>query len=452
MAALLTGCAAATPGPDFQRLINPLDDNIAVVVEQVLADMGYEARAYRHQRDQYRQVFLKLRPGPESGSLIHDRLHVTVASRSIATTQIDVPGFVVGVRAETLEELRGIQTVEPSQSVMEDAARFIDVMSELSRRPRGLRHLRWKPPTAAPVVVEDDSPVLDQVSADTADTVDYNRGTHVVLLGTGTPNADPERLGPAVAIVVNGEAYLVDAGTGIVRRAAAAAAARGIAALAPKRLERIFITHLHSDHTLGLPDLILTPWVLERARPLEAYGPSGLSEMVEHLTAAYRADMERRIEGLQPQNATGNAVNVYRVVPGVVYRDANVTVTAFAVDHEAWPEAFGYRFETSDRVVVVSGDTRPTPNVIEACSGCDVLVHEVYSDAGFARREPEWQRYHAAAHTSASDLGRLATRARPALLVLYHQLFWGTSPEDLTTEVARHFDGRVVSGRDLDIF
>src|SRR5262252_2969216 len=114
--------------------------------------------------------------------------------------------------------------------------------------------------------------------------------TQVVLLGTGTPNADPDRFGPAVAVVVDDEAYLVDAGVGVVRRAAAAARDRGIAALAASRLTRVFITHLHSDHTLGLPDLMLSPWVLERPVPLDVYGPRGLRDMTAHIEAAYKAD------------------------------------------------------------------------------------------------------------------------------------------------------------------
>jgi ribonuclease BN (tRNA processing enzyme) len=275
--------------------------------------------------------------------------------------------------------------------------------------------------------------------------------TQVVLLGTGTPNAEPERAGPAVAVVVSGRAYLVDAGPGVVRRAAAAAR-DGIAALAVPNLDRVFLTHLHSDHTLGLPDLMLTPWVLERERPLEVYGPVGTAAMTEHLLAAYDADIRRRIDGLQPHNTTGWATVAREIGPGVAYRDSNVTVTAFPVAHEDWPAAFAYRFETADRVIVVSGDTRMTETIVEACSGCDVLVHEVYSTAGFATRPPEWQRYHAQAHTSARDLAALATSARPRLLVLYHQLLWGVAPDALVAEVKAGYPGRVVFGKDLDVF
>ena len=271
------------------------------------------------------------------------------------------------------------------------------------------------------------------------------------MLGTGTPNADPERSGPAVAVVVGGNAYLVDAGPGVVRRAAAAER-QGIAALAQPNLRRVFITHLHSDHTLGLADLIFSPWVLERETPLEVYGPPGIAAMTEHLAAAYAEDVRIRIDGLEPANPTGFRVLPYEVEPGTVYRDENVTVRAFAVRHGSWRHAYAYRFDAPGRSIVISGDAAPGASIAAACDGCDVLVHEVYSDAGFARRPPEWQRYHADAHTSAVRLGEIAARARPGLLVLYHQLYWGTSDDDLLAEVRRTFGGRVVSAKDLDVF
>ncbi|MBE0592298.1 MAG: MBL fold metallo-hydrolase [Gemmatimonadales bacterium] len=277
-------------------------------------------------------------------------------------------------------------------------------------------------------------------------------GTYLVLLGTGTPNAEPDRSGPALAVVARETAYLVDAGPGVVRRAAAAASRHGLPALEAGRLDRVFLTHLHSDHTLGLPDLLLTPWVLERARKLDVYGPHGTRPMIDHLLAAYDADVRRRIDGLQPQFPDGYGADVHEIEPGVIYRDSNVTVTAFAVDHEEWPQAFGFRFDTPDGVIVISGDARPSASVVQACDRCDILVHEVYSDAGFARRSAEWRAYHASAHTSASELAGLASRAQPGLLVLTHQLSWGTSPEDLVAEVRAGYQGRVVSGYDLDLF
>ncbi|HKS06029.1 MAG TPA: MBL fold metallo-hydrolase [Gemmatimonadaceae bacterium] len=276
--------------------------------------------------------------------------------------------------------------------------------------------------------------------------------TQVVMLGTGTPNADPERSGPAVAIVRGTNSYLVDAGPGVVRRASAAART-GIVALQMPRLRTVFITHLHSDHTLGLPDLIYSPWVLERTHPLQVYGPPGTKAMVEHLQAAYDADVRNRLDGLEPANETGYKVNVTEVSHGFVFRDSVMVVRAFEVPHGDWKQAFGYRFESADRTIVVSGDTRASDSVITACNGCDVLVHEVYSSTGYQTRPPEWQRYHARAHTSTEQLAAIATRAKPKLLVLYHQLFWGTDDDGLLREMSVYgYRGRVESGKDLAVY
>src|SRR5262249_14592229 len=132
--------------------------------------------------------------------------------------------------------------------------------------------------------------------------------------------------------------------------------------------------------------------------------------------------------------------------------DANVSVRAFRVPHGSWQEAFGYRFETPDKTIVISGDCTPNQNVVAACRGCDVLIHEVYSTAGFARRPPPWQRYHANFHTSSKQLAEIAAQAQPKLLILYHQLFWGTSEEDLLKEISQFYRGKVVSAHDLDLY
>ena len=277
--------------------------------------------------------------------------------------------------------------------------------------------------------------------------------SRVVLLGTGTPNADPDRFGPAVAVVVDDASYLVDFGVGVVRRAAAAERS-GITALDATRLTHAFATHLHSDHTLGFADLILTPWVLERPVPLEVYGPRGLKSMADHLVAAYADDIRVRSTGGEPKHQyDARRVNVHEIAaPGIVYRDARVTVTSFAVEHGGWKQAFGYRFQTPDRTIVISGDAGPGSAVEAQCQRCDVLVHEVYSEAGFARRPPEWQAYHSRYHTSSRQLGAIAARARPGLLVLYHQLIWSSTEEELLKEVRSVYDGKVVSAHDLDVY
>lgn len=276
--------------------------------------------------------------------------------------------------------------------------------------------------------------------------------TRVVLLGTGTPNADPDRSGPAVAIVVDSAVYLVDAGPGIVRRAALAARDDSIPALQSPNLRRVFLTHLHSDHTAGLPDLMLSPWVLERTAPLEVYGPPGTKRMVDLLSHAYSEDIELRLHGGEPSNKTGYAAIARDVQPGEVFRDSNVVVSAFAVSHGEWKHAYGYVFRTRDRTIVLSGDTRPSEAVVRACQGCDVLVHEVYDAEAFTRRPAEWRTYHAAYHTSTIELARIAARTRPKLLVLYHQLYWGGTDSSLVRQIAAGYRGAVASGRDLGVY
>jgi ribonuclease BN (tRNA processing enzyme) len=275
--------------------------------------------------------------------------------------------------------------------------------------------------------------------------------TQVVVLGTGTPEPYPDRAGASVAIVVNGAAYLVDCGTGVVKRAEAAEQ-NGIKALSVKNLKTVFITHLHTDHTLGYPDLIFSPWVLHRREPLQAYGPRGLRSMTDHILKAWQQDIHVRTTGLEEANHTGYKVDVHEISPGVVYQDQNVKVTAFLVRHGSWKQAFGYRFDTPDRSIVLSGDTAPTDAVVKACNGCDVLLHEVYNVKGAELREEHWKEYFAAFHTSPQELGDIATRAHPKLLVLYHQVLEHLPEQDLVEQVGRYYKGKFVSAHDLGVY
>ncbi|HYN42063.1 MAG TPA: MBL fold metallo-hydrolase, partial [Thermoanaerobaculia bacterium] len=144
-------------------------------------------------------------------------------------------------------------------------------------------------------------------------------------------------------------------------------------------------------------------------------------------------------------------VRPVEIGPGEVYRDENVRVIAFPVKHGAFKEAFGYRFEARDKVIVVSGDTTYDERMVEHARGADILVHEVYCEAGWAKRTPEWRAYHAAYHTSGPDLGCLAAKVRPRTLVLTHQLLMGAPREALLSEIRREWDGEIVDGKDLDV-
>jgi len=295
--------------------------------------------------------------------------------------------------------------------------------------------------------------------------------TKVVLLGTGTPVPDPDRSGPATAIVVDDSAYLVDFGPGVVRRAKAAVLDRHILALEPANLKVAFATHLHSDHTAGYSDLILTGWTAGRRTPLEVYGPTGIQSMTEHILQAYRIDIETRTnaEGDQRGNPDGWKVNAHEIKSGLIYKDAKVTVTAFPTKHAM--ESYGYRFDTPDRSVVISGDTSPTEETIKACNRCDVLIHEARAEEMYAKLPEERRTFGAKNHTRSEQLAALASKAKPGLLIVYHAwISWWpeVAPSDrpvalatgelhstqdvLQKEIGSRYSGNFVIGRDLDVY
>ena len=278
--------------------------------------------------------------------------------------------------------------------------------------------------------------------------------TRLLLLGTGTPNPDPNHQGNSLILLVDETPYVVDFGPGLIRQAAALTPEYGgkLPSLAIRNLKTAFLTHLHSDHTVGYPDLILTPWVMGRDTPLEVYGPKGTAELTEHILHAYREDIRYRVEGLERGNDQGWRVNVHEFEEGVIYQTDTFKVEAFHVHHGTMPNVYGFRFTTPDKVIVLSGDTTPCENILRFGQGADILVHEVYSQKGFAGKNALWQAYHASHHTSTAELAKIANELQPGLLVLNHVLFWGASEQDILDEIAAGYDGKVVVGRDLQVF
>lgn len=276
--------------------------------------------------------------------------------------------------------------------------------------------------------------------------------TRVILLGTGTPYPDPKAQGPATAVIVGDRIFLFDAGPGVVRQMAAAGLpVRGGPVTA------LFLTHLHSDHTLGLPDLILTSWVMGRRVPLRIVGPRGTRAMTVHIQAAWAEDIAVRTHGLERGMPEGWEVDVRETDGGVVYDSAAVQISAIPVPHGNWAQSFAYRIDTPDRKIVLSGDTRPSPALAREATDADVLVHEVYPGSRLAP-EPrpggeDWPAYMRSFHTSDRELGALARDARVRLVVLYHIVRMGGSDAELLHGVrAGGYTGPVVIGRDLDRF
>ena len=270
----------------------------------------------------------------------------------------------------------------------------------------------------------------------------------VVMLGTGTPRPLPDVWGPATAVMVGSRVFLVDAGVGVERRLAAAG-------LPTAGVTAAFITHLHSDHVLGLADLIFTSWVMGRTRPFPVYGPHGLAAMTGHLYAAFSEDIRVRTEGLEHESRGGYRIEVREIGPSVVYDSGGVRVTAFPVEHGEWREAYGYRFDSPGRSIVLSGDTRPSEELVRMATGVDLLIHEVQPSDSTQhpgnRSATEWASYVRAYHTTALQLGELAARARPKLLVVYHD-GRRVAAARILADIRRSFSGPVVLAADLQRF
>ncbi len=264
----------------------------------------------------------------------------------------------------------------------------------------------------------------------------------VLLLGTGFPRSDPERAGPATAVVFKDGVFLFDAGRGVTQRFWASGHPL-------KSLRAVFLTHLHSDHTSGLPDLFNTSWIFGRYEPLRLFGPPGTRELADAMLAFFAADIPIRRDLTERHPGAGATVDARVVEEGVAYADGELKVLAFRVDHQPVKDALGYRVEAAGRVIVISGDTRPSPNLIRHAQGADVLVHEAYLPEHFDKVDtPERAARLKAYHTSADEAGQVAAAAGVKLLVLTHVIPTGADLVFLE-RAARAFKGRIVVGRDL---
>ena len=179
--------------------------------------------------------------------------------------------------------------------------------------------------------------------------------------------------------------------------------------------------------------------------------------MTRHLLAAYSEDIDIRENGLEHEVVGGYRVDVHEIQRGVVYEKDGVRISAIAVQHGAWKDAFAYRIDTIDRSIVISGDTRPSEELVKSAQGVDILIHEVYSAAHLKpENRPggnDWPRYCREYHTSDVELGALAARIHPRLLILDHIIRMGATDEDLLAGVrAGGYTGKVLIGRDLDSF
>lgn len=275
------------------------------------------------------------------------------------------------------------------------------------------------------------------------------RGTlQVTLLGTGNPRPNMERFGPSILVEAGPRRIVIDAGRGSAQRLFEIGAREALVGV-----DALFLTHLHSDHVVGLPDLWLTSWVFGRTKALEVLGPPGTAEMSGHLQQAFQWDVDTRSkdEGFVVEGARLAARNVQ---PGVVFERDGLTVTAFAVDHGGViAPAYGYRVDYQGRSVAFSGDTRFFEPLVEHAKGVDVLVHEVISPEVEERRAqvqgPRAIERVIAHHASPEQVGTIFSRVKPRLGVYSHIVPSPTTAEDLVGPTRRTYDGPLAVGYDL---
>jgi len=192
-----------------------------------------------------------------------------------------------------------------------------------------------------------------------------------MLLGTGTPDVSMQRFGPSILVQAGDEKFLFDCGRGAVLRLSQLH-------IPLDEVNRLFLTHLHSDHTVGIPDLWLTEWIFDRKEPFHVWGPAGTRSMISHLEKAYTFHIHIRRDVDEKFPGRGVTVVARDIRQGVVYESNGVKITAFDVNHGPVKPALGYRIDSGGHSVVLSGDTRPSENLIRFAKGTDLLVHEVY--------------------------------------------------------------------------
>jgi ribonuclease Z len=267
----------------------------------------------------------------------------------------------------------------------------------------------------------------------------------VTLLGTGAPPPVLDRFGPSTLVEAGNQKFIFDAGRGAMQRLHQLA-------IPFAEITGMFLTHHHSDHVVGFPDLWLTGWIGrpwgKRKLPLPVWGPEGTKEMMEYLPKAFAVDIRVRSHNYP---LDGVKLLPTEITEGVVFDKDEVKVTAFEVDHfaEQLP-AYGYRIDYRGRSAVLSGDTTFNENLIEHARGADLLVHEVTAVSGSAAENAEQLKRISANHTTPEQAGEVFTRVKPKLAVYNHLLlFGGATAEDLIPATRKNYSGPLVVGEDL---
>lgn len=263
----------------------------------------------------------------------------------------------------------------------------------------------------------------------------------VILLGTGTPVPSHERFGPSTLVKAGGLNLLFDAGRGATIRLQQAG-------LTADQIDHVFLTHLHSDHISGLDDVWITGWIWQRTNALGVWGPAGTSALMSNLHQAYAADIAYRNENVGLDKIKTH-VKSTDISEGIIFAQNDVTVKAFLVEHAPVKPAYGYRIEFGGRVIVISGDTTYSENLIEHSQEVDLLIHEITAaPKKLLKRNKRLQKV-VAYHTTPGQLVDVLSATNPRMTILHHILLFGVTEEQVMADIVDQYSGQVKMGTDL---
>jgi len=278
-------------------------------------------------------------------------------------------------------------------------------------------------------------------------TIEKNNNINVTILGAGSPQPDINRFGPSTLVEINEKLFLFDIGRGAVTRLSQLDNPLKIL----PRLKNIFLTHLHSDHLMGLSDIYMTGWLYGRDDEFNLYGPTGSKDLINNLREAHQADINFRLLLKKQENPTAGIDATVKEFDKdqLVYDQDGIQITAFVVDHGPIKPSFGYKIEYAGKKVIISGDTKYSDNLIKHSKNSDLIIHEVaHASAQILKVKPILNKI-LSVHTTPYDAGRVFEATKPKLALYNHLLLFGSSPELLLTQTKKTYSGKVVVGQDL---